>query len=1406
MNKKISQFNLTNNIQDHDIITLVQDGENRNATYSTLTTELNKEFATKSELSEVGAASYDLINTTCGNLSNRMESEVDQLNASVKNVTDTTNEYYDTLNTRINTLDDKHNKDISRVDNTVQEWIDDIDNRSTLDQLGDATNRLTVAENTITALAETISKGEGSGSIPGYHTQSSATITPLTGYRKGTDASALNTSDSLNQALSKLENQIEAVADSSGALPVIKSTESTAASDGTLYTSLKVKKDYLSKHGDTADGRITFTKGIQAGETFRSGWDGQGASLYPYNSKWNLELDNLFVRGNMTVNELTINEIKAVGGDILVSLADMKCTEVQRLDDCYRCFFDNGNGTKYNQFYKNDMAICQKFDGNNVKRYWRKVNGTGENYIDLSLDVCEAGSAIPEVGDNILQLGHMIEADSEYNAQMDSRRNAIFISTKGENAPRIAFYKNIDEFTLADSEGVVRERVVIGGNQTKFVGTIYQTSDTGIVRIPVYKGVWVQGNTYNYYDQVTHKGSLWICMNPNSTTKEPVDNEDDWQKQVSKGETGKPSDDVAKWVEITGPRIFVYNDTTFTGDPTPSELSLLANVYGMTDPTYEWKLMDGSDTIISQSKYLALRPSNIPSDTKTLIIRCTVTNSDGSQYYDEVQIAKIANGLEGEDGYYIDLDNYNVTIPYYSTGTSKVDLSSAFTNVFAYKGAIPIDITNITATTTQGTATTTVTNNKVTLQSLNSSFAVIDLSITLVDGMTINKSWYINSTADGDDGFNGEDAKYVYLSGEQYFHYSFDSKGNQVCNPASITLSAEAFNILGSNYQWYWSVAGAYDWQKLVGETNKTLTVYPNGVYFSQDRKEVSFKCVASNDTEEYSDFITINKIYDGDTAYRATLQNESTSVVADHTGYVTDYTAATSNSKLKYGSNDITDYTLNFNVTVGSGKADFLLDNQAKSIKCTRMSGDIDIAVAAVSFIYNGDVVDTVDFVVTKTKKGQDGTKGGSNITIYRNTNSTPARPVYTTRPVYGDSWTLDPTYSTSYATWASNGTIDDNGSIVVRSDGYYWSTPYKISGRDGVDGTDGVDGAQGPQGAPGNPGPQGMQGPSLNFRGEYRSGNRYYWDNNTNTRDVVQKTSGTTILYYMVASKGQTSTSWVGSEWKSFNSFENIATGLLFAKDATIGGWIFNNGYMKSVNDSVGMSGNVGDFSAYPFLSVGDNTTTNPGFDTDTGKPSDKGHIRMYGTGTILVGDRNQGGLAGISGRRDTGSLLNGGYVRFWAGGERTKNDDGTFNTPFYVTSNGYLKAANAEITGNITCNSLSVANMDNWKAPGVVCIYHYNGTVLQELYSTGGKKITNIQKGSTGVLTIVHTNINTMNYICYAIGAKRYGDTGGFIGSSGLTSMSANTCTMLLKDTDNNPHTPDKAAAIDIIILSY
>lgn len=71
-------------------------------------------------------------------------------------------------------------------------------------------------------------------------------------------------------------------------------------------------------------------------------------------------------------------------------------------------------------------------------------------------------------------------------------------------------------------------------------GTIKQLSQDGTteVLVPAFKEEWKAGK-YWYYDEVTHNGSTWICIEP-STTQEPSDSSTDWLKATSKGDAGKP--------------------------------------------------------------------------------------------------------------------------------------------------------------------------------------------------------------------------------------------------------------------------------------------------------------------------------------------------------------------------------------------------------------------------------------------------------------------------------------------------------------------------------------------------------------------------------------------------------------------------------------------------------------------------------------------------------------------------------------------------------------------------------------------------------------------------------------------------------------------------------------------------
>lgn len=1435
MNKKISQFELTTKLQEQDLITLVQDGSNKNITSGSFTTSLSGTFATNERVDAV-EEDVEILDTKVNDNYKDLSNKIVEGDTSVTtNLNSTITSYYDVLNNKIITLDTKHDTDMSEIGGTMQEWIDDIDNRSTLQQLQDALNRLTVAENTITALSELIANGGGSGSAPGYHTQSTATIFPLSGYYKANDASPLATSDTLNQALSKLENQVEAVASSSGSLPVIKSTETTQPSDGTLYTSLKTEKTFLNKYGDTAEGRIDFKNGLQGGTIFRSGWDGQGASLYPFGTKWNLELDNLFVRGNMTVNELTVNEIKAVGGDLLVTLGDMKCTKVETLADGYKCYFDTEDGTKYNEFVVNDMAICQQFDGKNVKRYWRKVNEVGRDYIVLSKDVCEPNSSEPGEGDTILQLGHMYEADPDYNLQMDERRNAIYISAKGMNAPRLTFYKGIDEFTLADDPvaGVVRERVVIGGEQTKFVGTIYQTSNTGIVRVPVYKGLWVSGNTYYYYDQVSHNGSLWICMKPDGTTAEPKDEEDDWQKQVSKGEAGTPSDDVAKWVEITGDRLFLYETPDDSGTPTPSTISLTANVHGMTNPSFEWTRLD-TGVIMGTYSSLEVFYTSLNKGQRTLSLRCTVTNSDGGEYYDDVQLAKLFNGAEGADAYYVDLSNGTAVIPYDESGNPKIVISEIYTDVMAYHGINAISIKNMTIKSVKGTATAHVdlASNRVYLDTLNSTTAEITIGVTLEDGYAIDKVWYIGTTKDGENGFNGEDAMYMTMTGEQYFHYK---SGETVPNPTYIDISTSTTNVNGATYKWYYSEAGKYSWNLIQNEVGPTLRVQYNSAWMNI-ADEVTFKCVVTDSVgNEFYDFITINKVRDGENVYRGSLQNENCSIVTDENGNFTADAArvATTTSKLRYGNEEVTNYTLQGYGTPYYGTGPSL--NYNSSTKELSYPTDKLSAFTSDALVYKIDFyttvkesntkVDTVDFVISKSKQGITGQDGKQEVTIYICSNSTPSRPTFTTLPTATGAynWSLDAHYLSSYTTWSSKGTYNPNTNSIdlIPNTSYRWTEPVKFSGKDGVNGQDsyspyiGSDGywyyyddasqqyvkgryAQGATGATGSAGPA---GPALVFRGDFSSSKTYYWTDDR--RDVVKHNG----QYYIVKSKGHTSSI---SGFQVMSSFEMVATGLLLAQTANIAGWNFDpTGIIYSANKCVVLDpGNDADASAQ-VIAIGDKDLLQDITNIGNVTRYNKGKINMYKSGIITLGplDGNGRATAGISGYGNSS-----GEVRIWAG---KPFDDGTsqgnrFWAPFRVYQDGSMVANNATITGTLSCKKITVdeAYRGSWFGPGVVCICYYSGTnsSIQNVYTVGGKKVSSISNVNEGTIRVNH-NIGNTNYIAYAIGSKR-STVGAFVGSTGVTSRSSNSCDIVFIDTDNKSHRPGLKGndAVDIIFLAY
>ena len=164
--------------------------------------------------------------------------------------------------------------------------------------------------------------------------------------------------------------------------------------------------------------------------------------------------------------KLVIDEIKAVGGRLIITPASAEIHHVEELSDRFRCYFKASDGKKqiYQEFEKDDQIICQTFnaavgtsyDVSNTY-YWRlcvgvspstvTIDGDDFFYVDLSkTDKDKFSVSTPRSGDNIVQLGNRTKED---------RQAAIIISAYNDGyldpeikAPSLVQYQGINDYSL----------------------------------------------------------------------------------------------------------------------------------------------------------------------------------------------------------------------------------------------------------------------------------------------------------------------------------------------------------------------------------------------------------------------------------------------------------------------------------------------------------------------------------------------------------------------------------------------------------------------------------------------------------------------------------------------------------------------------------------------------------------------------------------------------------------------------------------------------------------------------------------------------------------------------------------------------------------------------------------------
>ena len=373
-----------------------------------------------------------------------------------------------------------------------------------------------------------------------------------------------------------------------GGVYVIGMNDTTPASDSNVYSARRSRMEFVSRLQDnTAKGTITwekvqkFVQGFFLGHSNEFSIDGSGNAILSSvlvnllksldfneaeqsgfaikqrsDGKYQMLLTDLIVWGKAIFNTLLIRELSYVGGNIVLSPAAGKISYIKEVYSettneliGWKCYLlaDDGTTATINSFKVDDQVRCKTFNikagvYENVsnKDYWRlvtKVSAENEAitdseghelydgkkfaWIQIAKDNCMEGSDNPAVGDTIVLMG---------NRSDRSRQHLLMMETEGDSAPTFTMYRGINSYYLKG-----KSIFDVGFNGINIVSKYYNitTVDGEKIWTPVYRGDWKQGDTYTYYDQVTHNGTTWLCVAPEGTnvTSEPARGNDFWKAQ-----------------------------------------------------------------------------------------------------------------------------------------------------------------------------------------------------------------------------------------------------------------------------------------------------------------------------------------------------------------------------------------------------------------------------------------------------------------------------------------------------------------------------------------------------------------------------------------------------------------------------------------------------------------------------------------------------------------------------------------------------------------------------------------------------------------------------------------------------------------------------------------------------------
>lgn len=187
----------------------------------------------------------------------------------------------------------------------------------------------------------------------------------------------------------------------------------------------------------------TIVDGFVKSKDFVSGALGTGWRIARKFGRWILEIDDLVVRGRMTVFELLIQKIRAVKGALAITQASGKVKEIREDDTNYYIQLEDEMS-----FVANDIIKCQTFSSGQ-KNYWVIVSDVTNNEVVIPKTEF-VNSSLPEVGDELVQFGNTTDI---------TRQSAIYLHADENGEPAIDVLFGINSKTF---EGCTKIR--LGGD------------------------------------------------------------------------------------------------------------------------------------------------------------------------------------------------------------------------------------------------------------------------------------------------------------------------------------------------------------------------------------------------------------------------------------------------------------------------------------------------------------------------------------------------------------------------------------------------------------------------------------------------------------------------------------------------------------------------------------------------------------------------------------------------------------------------------------------------------------------------------------------------------------------------------------------------------------------------------